>query len=406
MRRYKKLIPVALLMWILPSLLFASCAKQGTKTVVMEDSASTAGTSGDTGLHSGRIYKFNYFNVIDNKPVNEMLFGWLDKENAAAVTGNQEDYLTIEAINYKYHFTKEIMKITSDMVSYTLSPDGKKIAYIKGEKLFIKDVQEDKDKEIGQLQLLRQGNASISWSNNGRFITFALSSLRLGIEQVCIYDSTVQRMYGISLKEAAAAAPASELIPAKITNYNATVSDDGTKLLINSIYDNGDYKVEYLAHLYKLNKDTFGPETEIKISDSYMGYSYFIGNNRIMYLNMRNSSLDIYNTDTGGNSVIYKFDRSGMKYPYFRVSNDGKAIVFVKYLQDGTVGIYEAGLQNDQLEGERMIYQDFVPNTIWWSGDNKKVLLSGRYVYNEKVDGTRQLNPSYVSLGSIIIELN
>ena len=404
MRYNKRLIPVTLIICIFLFVLCASCAKQGIKTVVIEDNAPASSVNEDQGLHDGKVYKFNYFNVIDNKPVNEMLFGWLDKDNTAAVVGRQDEDLTIEAINYKYHFSKEIMTMTSDISSYGLSPDGKEIAYIKGEKLYSKETQGDKDKEIGQIDLPEQTNASISWSNNGRFIMFTVSGYPVGIERIYIYDNAENEMHKIELKEMPAAA--SELIHTKALNYNVMISDDGTKLLINSIYDNSDYKVEYLAHLYQLDKETFLPETEIFINQSNKVNSQFIDNNRLIYLDMRNGSLDIYHTDTGEDNEICKLDKSSMKYPYFRVSNDGKAIVFIKYLADGTVGIYEAGIQNSKLEDERMIYRDFLPSNIWWSGDNKKVLLSGRYAYSERVDNARQLSPSYVSLGSIIVELN
>lgn len=402
MRYNKQLIPATAFLCVFLCVLCVSCTKQGLKTVVMGDNA--AGNVSEAA-HSGKAYKINYFNVIDNKPVNEMLFGWLDKDNTAAVVDKQDDYLTIEAINYKYHFSKEIMKITSDMPGYSLSPDGEKIAYVKGERLFIKDIQAEKDKEIGQIHPLGRSSISISWSNNSRFITLAVISYPNGIEQVSVYDNTVQKMYEISLKKESAAA--SELVPAKTLNYNVTISDDGTKLMINSLYEDGEYKIGYLEHLYKLNRETFLPETEIKISSAYIGNACFIDNNRLIYLNMRSGSLNIYNAETGEDSEIYKFDKNSMKYQYFKASNDGKAIVFLKYLQDGTVGIYEAEIQNNALENERMIYEDFVPNNICWSGDNKKVLLSGRYAYSEKTDKARQqLSPSYVSLGNVIIELN
>ena len=404
MRYNKRLIPITFIICIFLFVLCVSCAKQGIKTVVIKDNEPASSVNEDQGLHDGKVYKFNYFNVIDNKPVNEMLFGWLDKDNTAAVVDRQDEDLTIEAVNYKYHFSKEIMTITSDISSYSLSPDGKEIAYIKGEKLYSKDILGDKDKELGQIHLPEQSNVSISWSNNGRFITFTVSSYPVGIEQIYIYDNEENEMHEIKLKEMPAAA--AELIHTKTLNYNVMISDDGTKLLMNSIYDDSDYKVEYLAHLYELNKETFLPETEVSLDQSNKVNSQFIGNNRLIYVNMRNGSLDIYHTDTGETSEIYKLDKASMKNPYFRVSNDGKAIVFVKYLQDGTAGIYEAGIQNDKLEDVRMIYQDFLPSNICWSGDNKKVLLSGRYAYSERVDNARQLSSSYVSLGSIIVELN
>ncbi len=403
MRYNKKLKLITLFMSMLLCVLCVSCTKQGVKTVIMKDTASTAEVGDNTGLHSGKVYKFNYFDVIDNKPVNEMLFGWLDKDNTAAVVNKQEDYLTIEAINYKYHFSKEIMKISSDITSYGLSSDGKKIAYLKGEKILLKDIQKDKDKEIGQLQPLKQSIVGIAWSGNSRFVTFSVNSYPAGLQEVYIYDNTAEKIYRIDLKEVPAA---SERIPKKTINYNVMISDDGTKLLINSLYDNSEYKVEYLLHLYKLNKETFLPETEMKLDNSFMVNPHFIDNDRLIYLNMRTGSLDVCDTGTGETSEIYKLDETGMKYQYFKVSKDGRSIVFIKYLQDGTVGIYQAGIQNNRLEDEKMIYRDFLPNNIWWSGDNDKVLLSGRYTYSERLDQVRQLNPAYVSLGNVIIELN
>lgn len=406
MKFNKKLIPIILFICIFPSMLFTSCTKQGTKTVVMQDNLSDSNSSEGTNFHSGKVYKFNYFNVIDNKPVNEMSFGWLDKDNTAAVVDKQDDYLTIEAVNYKYHFSKEIMKVTSDISSYSVSPDGKKISYVKGEKLFIKDIQDNKDKEIGQLQMTKRSSANISWSGNNRFVVCTVSSYPAGIEQVYIYDNTGGNMHKIGLKPAGApTAPTPQLIPMEPHNYNVMISDDGTKLLINSLYDYGDYKTEYLMHLYNLNEKTFALEKELETNYSNMVNSCFISNDRLIYVNVRNSSLDIYNTVTGENIEVYKLDKANMNQ-CFRVSNDGKSIVFIKHLQDGTPGIYEAGIQNDKLVDERMIYQGFLPNNIRWSVDDKKVLLSGRYTYGERIDKTRQQDPSYVSLGNVIIELN
>jgi hypothetical protein len=345
-----------------------SCTDKKPRTVVLEDSAQASGAA-----ESGKVYLYNSFSIIDNEPLDEQLFGWVDNNNAADLIYKEKTgESVIESVNYKYHFTKEIMPLTDDIINYGLSPDGRNLAYVQkgGDQMrfLVREIKSGTEKELSGMdgEFLISG-VGIGWSKNGRYLTYSLYAYETGTYNAAIFDlnNGESRQITLTLPKADESAQSDIL--------SAAVSDDGEKLLISVAYNANNETSTNSAFLYSIKTNALIPAKEFQ---SYrIRYPDFLSANEIMFIDGNSSKLYLYDMEKDETTEI------GDYISYFKLSNDGKNIVYAEYSDDKEYQIYTASLNGTALVNKTQVYQGLYPQDIWWSQDKSKILLRGWFIH-------------------------
>lgn len=408
MKNKMKYTAAVMLICSLFALILSSCSRDGLKTIIIQKPETSgkddvANNTNDQ-IRSGNIYKYSSFNIVDNNPVNEILFGWFDNDNAAGILykeNNDGAEVVLESMDYRYHFSEEIMEITPDIINYSLSPDGSKLAYVKNNgQSYLKDLKEQKDILSDEMEKRTiTSGSSIAWSNNGRYLSISAYDTDSRIGKVYIYDvlSGISRDVEMNITS-----------PIQMDTINATVSDDGSKLLIGANWSTVEYKYQYFIGLYDLNKTTFMPTENIE-TGSLMNINFcFLNSDKLIFINLNTNTLcmyDINNSKIAELQSLPVMNKFRKNIQCCKVSPDGKNIIYTKDIDDKNIGIYTAQITGSKLENEKLIYQGFLPDNICWSPGNNKVLLSGRYLnYHDELEPSA--NAGYSSLENLVIELN
>lgn len=415
MKAFVKGIAPVILTGLTCILLCSACTGHKPKTIVIENAVSQESASaGGQEAAETKVYQYNSFNIIDNQPVDEQLFGWIDNKNAADIIYKEKsDETTIESVNYKYHFTREIMRLTQDIANYSLSPDGSSLAWVKKDDalhFYLKNISTGEDRLLADVNRdFSISGVGIGWSKNGRYLTYSIYDYETGTYTVTICDLHSGESHQITLP----LDPAENGIIQQTTLhldpvengiiqsavFSAAVSDDGARLLISVDYDASYENPAGPIFLYSIQTEEF--ILAKRFLDSKKLYVDFLSANEVMFVDMKSYALCLYHIDNEETTVI------GDDITYYKLSNDGKNIVYAKYSEEKELKIYTAELDGTILSNETQIYQGFDPQDIWWSQDKSRILLRGRFIHIYHTAGPAlEANNDQSTLENIIIELN
>lgn len=239
---------------------------------------------------------------------------------------------------------------------YALSPDGTRTAFIAkaktGTELTLASLTDGKSAHMaappnGQWQML---SGSLSWSNNGRFVSYlVVSAEERGQLRIVVCD-TVDRT--------------AELYPLTgLQSYGELIkvalSDDGSGALI----DTG--KTVAFA---KRNGDGYAVQYD---RPSGFGESAWVGESQFAFLGS-DGTLFQYDIRNGELSVLLE------KVDSFRLSADRKSIA---YTQDEKDTIFAGKLQGNNILYSEAVYQGVYPLRMDWSPDGGALLVDGRKRY-------------------------
>ena len=373
-----------------------ACSDKEPKTIVMEDSVQSDSSAETQNPENGKVYQYNSFNIIDNEPVDEQLFGWVDGNNAAdLVYKEKSDETTIQSVNYKYHFTKEIMPVTEDIATYSLSPDGRSLAYVRKNdtlQYVVRDISTGRDTQLFEWNRdFSISGVGIGWSGNSSYLTYSIYDYKAGTCIVTVFDLIhgESRQFTLELDPASNGIIESDVL-------SAAVSDDGARLLITSDNLLGYENTKSLVFIYDIKANEFIPAK--RFYDFKKAYPDFFSANQVMFVDTSSYALCLYDIDREETAVI------GNNIIYYKLSDDGKNIAYVKLSENKEFNIYTAALEGETLGNETRIYQGILPTDIWWSPDKSKILMRGSFMHIYHTAGPApQLENS--ASETIIIEL-
>ncbi|MCY6372116.1 hypothetical protein [Clostridium ganghwense] len=359
---------------------FSGCIKSTkSKTIVIDDiednKEKSLESSTDETLDINKIYKHEAYKFVDNEAIRECLFAWYDNENIIGrVTRDKGDSYdeSIESINYKYNFSRKIMDIEK-YKNYIpkVSPDGTKIAYQMRDginlNIFIKDLKTNEEKCIYEIESLGYERYTL-WSNNSKYISFFKNDTPQNGQSIIIYDVETKKMREIVLEGWKDA-----------YGYSTVkVSDDAKNAAV--IVHDKNYKKDIRADLCLYNVELIKNKIKDKerVNIDYMSMSdvEFINKNKFVYIKGYKQAICIYDDNTRKTEEVMKnVDR-------FKISHDGKYIVYSKHSNQHGKNIYLGKISENKILNEKILYTGISPNTLSWSKDNRKILISGEKYSN------------------------
>ncbi|WMM23396.1 hypothetical protein RBU61_10550 [Tissierella sp. MB52-C2] len=377
MKNNIKKIFFIILTWLICSFALISCTKNQYKTITIEENNQEKDIDISPEKKSifeiNKIYKYDNLKLNENQLSIEFLIGWFNNENIASVIyqhSSPNNEVSINEKDYKYSFTNEVIKIDGPR-DISLSLDGNKVIYTTEEeelKIFNKDL--NKNNIITKLDTLYDSITALNWSNNSRYLSFAIDSYSRKTSTCYIYDTTNNIIKKIKLKE---------------FSYftKLVVSDDGTKgLLTTKDYDPRHSGDVFSLYLIDLDKNTFSRNEENKLATLSNEHAKFIDSNKILFINTQRNSLNLYDLDSK-KSIELDNNVKG-----FETSTDLKNIVYSQVLKQDDIDIYACNINENTISNKELLYKGFMPVNIYWSQDNKKILLAGKTNLSSRPDYT------------------
>lgn len=381
---------------VLISLIFVSiltaCNKNQMKTIVIEENnedknaAITSKTK--DGFKVKKIYKYNAATVENDNLIVETIIGWMDNENIAGIVNKRnKEGVVLKSINYKYHFKEDIMKPSSDV---KISPNGKYLAYLKEEeplKVMIEEVNTSKKESflLAKIIMNTYNFHNFKWSNNSRYCSFSGVSEKSNAYNGYIYDIKENNLKEITLV-------GFESQP------DIIISEDAAKALVTQ-YEG--YNNSASMYLISLDKKSIDKKDCKKIVMAYDGYVKFIDANKFIFMDSSTDFLSMYNLTT---DETIKIDND---VRYFNTSGDSKKIVYLKLSEQGVMDTYACRIEENEILNKEMIYRGFFAVNMFWSPDNKKILLYGESYNNLNIDYyemVRRIYKEYINNEYIIVE--
>lgn len=357
------------LLLVFISVCFIGCIKtKGYKTVVIQQEHKDkykSSKENKTSFEISKIYKHDLYR-LEKKNINyEYLLGWKDKENILAISLlNDNTQYTLYEMNYKYGFKKDILNLNSKVKSVKLSPKGDKIIYVKEDEkkqICVKNINTGKEKFLVNIKI-NSINYYEKWCGNGRYVIFS-DDLYIKQNKIILY---IYDVYKDKLK--------------KITLYKAydyivnsiDISNDSNSIIIVGSRESGKEGTNTLNLIYLDNNEVkINKENEILNTNISIKNPKFFENDKVLFIKDIDDSLYIYDIKT---KDIVKLDNNINK---FNVSQNSKYIMYEKYTKQYSSDVFVMELDNTKVKRKKLIYKGFKVTRMWWSEDNKKILLVG-----------------------------
>ncbi|WP_254634787.1 hypothetical protein [Paenibacillus sp. GbtcB18] len=348
--------------------LLAGCAGSPTaKTIVMGDTAEEAHTEEEsTDFETNKIYKLA---LPGNKALD--VWGWMSSRLLLGSYKNQETKQDIQLVDYRNLSAVSLTPLAGDAQTGKPSPDGKYMAYTgespTGETLYILDLNTSQSFAPGIPDKGKGITSAMTWSNNGRYLSFTVKSREYGTESIVVYDMNSRTSQEIPLprwqENSEAPAPRALKRDSKYTVISVKFADDGSTALMGRIGEDGSY-----VTLGAVTEDKWTRKFEHSASERQFDY---VNDSQIIFLDAKNT-LTLYD-ERDENTVALSAGVST-----FRLSGDNKTIAYAKDEES----LYVAKLQGHNMIKEKLVYKGLVLSQMDWSPDNKKILITGWKSYD------------------------
>ncbi|MFB0830678.1 WD40 repeat domain-containing protein [Brevibacillus laterosporus] len=320
------------------------------------------------------IYRF-----INTFAETDQMLGWSATDS---VIGLFRKASTTEGVTWNlgrlpfpYEKLKLLKKIDANTDFLELSPDGKKISKMamsaSGASLKLISLPDGKETEVviyhSSQNLYLQ---DVGWSNNSRYVCFLIIDASMkGNARVGVYDNDSGSYKTYQLKD----------IDRGRTLTGVNISDDGHSVLL-TLFEN------------KSNRSNRIVMGMINGSEITVQYEHQTGREQNAWLN--NDQFVYLGTD----GTLYEYDRRTSeltvlldKVSNFEFSRDRKYVAYSLYDKDT---ILVGKLQGKNVLYEEPVYHGVIPLKIFWSPDNKSLLIHGRKYYSSVQGGLVESNTS------------
>ncbi|OXS54765.1 hypothetical protein B1A99_25920 [Cohnella sp. CIP 111063] len=350
-----------MLLFLLISVFLSGCTWElQSKTVIIRDVEDDRPLSSiNEEFEVSKIYK-----LFEREASNGIFLGWADNDHIWGTFGTKAVSKSLERVDFKSGSRE--MLATKNIEWKEASFDGQYVVAVSHrngkEQVLLFHPPENKESVIGELSSDQDVISPFMWSNNSRYVSYAVGNPKQAEVNVVVYDTNLARMH-------------ERPIPGwKMTDKLASVkmSDDGNSVLIVKISEN----------------ELSLPSTDVNVSEAVVVYGSWMGDRISMSFEQAlrsDGACDFVNDDqilfvlpSGALAVYDRRNESSVvlleQIGTFRLSNDRKAIAYTKQKED----IYAAKLQGNRIWSEKLVYKGMAPLRMDWSPDNKKLMLFGR----------------------------
>lgn len=311
------------------------------------------------------IYRF--FNTFGE---TDQILGWSATDSVIGLfrkaSTTEGAMWKLGRLSFPYEKFELLKKIDTNTAFLELSPDGKKITKMamsaSGASLKLISLPDGKETEIyhSSQSLYLQ---DVGWSNNSRYVCFLIIDASMkGNARVGVYDNDSGSYKTYQLKD----------IDRGRTLTGVNISDDGHSVLL-TLFEN------------KSNRSNRIVMGMINGSDITVQYDHQTGREQNAWLN--NDQIVYPGTD----GTLYEYDRRTSeltvlldKVSNFEFSRDRKYVAYSLYDKDT---IFVGRLQGKNVLYEEPVYHGVIPSKIFWSPDNKSLLIHGRKYYSSVQGG-------------------
>lgn len=293
------------------------------------------------------------------------LLGWSSSNSVLAVTQNTGigGQTELRRLIYPYEQSKEFPGINLLNAQLKLSPDGKYVSQIvrSASEVTLKIISLADGHQVEVAQISTSDPfflQDVSWSGNSKYLSYLLAGYQ-GEEYSRL------RSYDVETKTTKSYTLAG--LASRGTVLTMQMSDDGNSVLL-AIIPPGRYGRTNL-----LVGTVHGDTIKIHYERERGGEQYawltteqfvFLGTDRTLY---------IYDKRSGELSILLE------KVNYFQLSNDKKSIAYSLYDQDV---FYVGKIQGKNILSNEPVYRGLIANEIFWSQDNKSVLVRGQKMFS------------------------
>ncbi|TVX93748.1 WD40 repeat domain-containing protein [Paenibacillus agilis] len=339
---------------LLVTLLSGCSAGPQTETIIMP-SKEEINIVGQTSspFQVKNIYRLPYEFTSSGQ-----LLGWSSSDSVIASfkTESVSEGLQLKRLTYPFEQSQIMSKIKMDDSQIILSPDGKYLAMrsssVSGDSLKLLSLEDGKETEIAKFSN-RIFVQDISWSNNSRYLGYLTIDPSGGEkDSLRLYDMESRTSKIVELKD--------------MTEGNSPisihVSDDGRSVLFTMLPDQSGKRTLLLGEIShnKMEKQFTRPSAGEQ--------SAWISSDQFVFLGY-DGTLYEYDRRNGALSVILE------RVSSFKLSHDKKKIAYSLY--DENI-IYVGTLQGRNVLSNGPVYHGIVPTNMYWSLDNKKLLIQGQ----------------------------
>ncbi|MGG4454108.1 hypothetical protein [Brevibacillus porteri] len=303
-----------------------------------------------------KIYRLPYEYISSGQ-----LLGWSSSDSVVASfkTGSIREGIELKRLTYPFKQSQIIPKIKMGGYQMILSPDGKHLSTISmsnsGVSLKVLSLEDGKETEITTFSN-HMYIQDVSWSDNSRYLGYlTIDPSGREKDSLRLYDMESRTSMIYELKDFARGD----------TPISINVSDDGRGVLFTM----------FPEHIDQSRKRSIllGEMTDKKVEKQFTRpfggkQNAWINNDQFVFLGY-DGTLYEYDRRNGALSVILE------RVSTFRLSHDKKSIA---YSLDAENVIYAGKLQGRNVLYNEPVYHGIVPANMYWSLDNKKLLIQGQ----------------------------
>ncbi|WP_025680486.1 hypothetical protein [Paenibacillus massiliensis] len=304
------------------------------------------------------------YRLPDEITNSDALLGWTSSNAVLAVTQNEgiTDQSELRSVATPYEQSKVVPGIDHINAQMLLSPDGKYVSQIRRSAsqitLKIISLTDGQEAEVAKIS----NNDSfflqdVSWSNNSKYLSYLLVGYQEEQSRLRSYDVVTKTTKSYTLGD----------LTSKGSVLTVQMSDDGESVLCTT-YPPGSYGRANLL-LGSISGDTIRVQYEReRAAEQYAWLTadqfVFLGADRTLY---------VYDKRSSELSILLE------KVNYFQLSHDKKSIAYSLYDHDV---FYVGKVQGKNILSNEPVYRGLIANEIYWSQDNKSVLIRGQKMFS------------------------
>ncbi|WP_018883491.1 hypothetical protein [Paenibacillus massiliensis] len=304
------------------------------------------------------------YRLPDEITNSDALLGWTSSNAVLAVTQNEgiTDQSELRSVATPYEQSKVVPRIDHINAQMLLSPDGKYVSQIRRSAsqitLKIISLTDGQEAEVAKIS----NNDSfflqdVSWSNNSKYLSYLLVGYQEEQSRLRSYDVVTKTTKSYTLGD----------LTSKGSVLTVQMSDDGESVLCTT-YPPGSYGRANLL-LGSISGDSIRVQYEReRAAEQYAWLTadqfVFLGADRTLY---------VYDKRSSELSILLE------KVNYFQLSHDKKSIAYSLYDHDV---FYVGKVQGKNILSNEPVYRGLIANEIYWSQDNKSVLIRGQKMFS------------------------
>lgn len=354
---------LAIILWCIVLIIATGCMSDfKSRTIIIpEDQFANDTDEGSGEFQVNKIYKLN-------KQRMSYILGWVDNEHVlgadlTALYEKKGEKLSLEKVDYHNQSRQLLSKLERFTTIGDLSPDGSWVSFITqeegGQRIKLINVQSLQEIVIEEPLSGPHGTDLLCWSNNSRYISYVKLDSKNKSKSIVVYDVTQSRKseYALLNRED------DEII------FRAKISDNGKHALIVKYRTKEVYSD---IELGSLTTNSFASVFEHTLGGGSGNFD-FMNDDQIAFIGQDSELILFDQRNESSTTLLEQIDR-------FALSRDRKSIVYSKKWDT----IYAAGIQGNRVMNAKPIYKGVIvfSSQMRWSPDNRKILISGRELYD------------------------